>query len=100
MTRYDTEPDPLVPRNINATTPGQWDTLKTQPDGWSSSYYEIPPDAQEIDDLIIHKDMDWHRANIFKAAYRWGQKEGTSVEYDLNKIIWMAERAKRAHPDP
>jgi len=36
--------------------------------------------------------MNFAVANIFKAAYRLGGKEGTSPEYDLNKIVFFAER--------
>ena len=58
-------------------------------DGGSSKYYELPRDAEELDDLIYHKKMNYHRANIFKDAYRWDEKN--PVEYELRKIIWMAE---------
>ena len=36
-------------------------------DGGSSSYYELPEGAKELDDLLV--TMEWHQANIFKAAY-------------------------------
>ena len=61
-------------------------------DGRSTSYYEIPEDTYEIQDLIEHKGMSFAQGNIFKAAYRLGGKAGSSIEYDLNKIIWFAER--------
>jgi len=61
-------------------------------DGWSSSYYEIPEWAKEIDDLIAHKNMSFRLGNIFKAAYRMGKKPGVLAEYDLEKIIWFAQR--------
>lgn len=67
--------------------------LENQPKksgGWSSDYYRIPEGATELDDLIVHKNMDWHQANIFKACYRLGDKN--SEEYELDKIAWMLMR--------
>ena len=61
-------------------------------DGWSTSYYELPPGAAELQDLIEYRDMSFAIGNIFKAAYRLGRKDGASALYDLNKIRWYAER--------
>ena len=61
-------------------------------EGWASDYYELPPNAKELGDLIEYKDMNFNVGNIFKAAYRLGDKEGVTEEYDLNKIIYFAER--------
>ena len=36
--------------------------------------------------------MSFARGNIFKAVYRLGEKNGIDDEYDLNKIIYYAER--------
>lgn len=67
---------------------------KTTSTGWSTSYYDIPQDAKQIQDLIELRGMNFARGNIFKAAYRLGAKEGVNEVYDLNKIIWFAEREK------
>ena len=61
-------------------------------DGWDTDYYQLPEGAKELQDLIEHKAMNFARGNIFKAAYRLGGKTGTSAAYDLNKIIWYAQR--------
>ncbi len=61
-------------------------------DGLSTKYYELPYDATEMQDLIEHRKMNFAMGNIFKACYRYGHKENTSHEYDLNKIIWYANR--------
>ncbi len=61
-------------------------------DGWTSDYYQLPEDAEEIQDLIEHRGMNFAQGNIFKAIYRLGEKDGTTLRYDLNKIIWYAER--------
>jgi len=58
--------------------------------GGSTDYYKIPPGAKDLQDLIEFKSMNFARGNIFKAIYRMQDKG--SLEYDLNKIIWFAER--------
>ncbi len=60
--------------------------------GGASEYYQLPPDAAEMQDLIEYRQMNFAQGNIFKAIYRLGQKGGTSYAYDLNKIIWYAQR--------
>ena len=59
--------------------------------GGETDYYDIPEGATTLQDLIEHKNMNFAQGNIFKAAYRLGEK-GTI--YDLNKIIYFAERLK------
>lgn len=59
-------------------------------DGGSTSYYELPEFATELQHLIEHKRMGFAQGNIFKAAYRLGEKDGVSIRYDLNKIIRFA----------
>lgn len=63
-------------------------------DGGSTSYYELPTGATELNDLIEHKGMSFALGNIFKACYRFGEKDAASRMYDLNKIIYFAERLK------
>ena len=62
---------------------------KVKSNGGSSSYYELPHKAEELDDLIISKNMPWHIANIFKACYRYGEKDGQDKTYDATKILWF-----------
>lgn len=68
---------------------------KHKSDGGSTNYYAVPPGATDLADLIEHKDMSFALGNIFKACYRLGEKEGTDLIYDLNKIIYFAERLKK-----
>lgn len=60
--------------------------------GWATDYYVLPKGASELGDLIEYKAMNFNVGNIFKAAYRLGEKDGTTPEYDLNKIIYFAQR--------
>ena len=50
-------------------------------DGGSTKYYDIPEGAKDLQDLIEHKNMSFGLANIFKACYRFGEKEGNDLEY-------------------
>ncbi len=68
---------------------------KVTSDGGSTDYYKIPDGATDLIDLIEHKKMGFSLGNIFKACYRLGEKEGNDLLYDLNKIIYFAERLKR-----
>jgi hypothetical protein len=77
---------------LNGITSADFPPEKATSDGGSASYYELPIWAQELGDLIEHKNMNFNRGNIFKAAYRLGDKEGSSELYDLRKIVWFAER--------
>lgn len=70
-------------------------TKPIRSDGGSTSYYDLPPGAKDIGDLIEHKNMSFNLGNIFKACYRLGSKEGTEILYDINKIIYFANRIKR-----
>jgi hypothetical protein len=63
-------------------------------DGWETSYYDIPFSVKDVDDLIIHFELNWHMANIVKACLRYGKKDGVSKEYDLNKIDFMSKRER------
>lgn len=68
---------------------------KTKSDGSSTDYYKIPAGATDLIDLIEHKNMGFSVGNIFKACYRLGEKHGTDALYDINKIIFFAERMKK-----
>ena len=58
-------------------------------DGGSSSYYELPKDCQQLQDIISGEGMTFSQGNIFKATYRWDKKP--DLEYNLRKIIWFAQ---------
>lgn len=71
---------------------------KIKSDGGPSAYYDFPSGAITLNDLIEHKsDKQWlgdsfHLSNIVKAAWRWGDKEGTTKEYDARKFIYSGCR--------
>lgn len=80
------------PRQAKAVIPQE---TKIKSDGGSTGYYAIPAGATDLIDLIEHKKMSFSLGNIFKACYRLGEKEGNDLLYDLNKIIFFAERMKK-----
>tara|TARA_R110002012_G_scaffold23959_2_gene80823 strand:+ start:1712 stop:2041 length:330 start_codon:yes stop_codon:yes gene_type:complete len=71
-------------------------------DGGPSSYYDFPPHWNTQNDYIEHKskyqwkEYSFHLGNISKALTRWGDKDGTSVEYDAKKIIYSAARVLKS----
>lgn len=67
-------------------------TGKIASDGGPSEYYDFPEGCNTLNDLIEHKEMSFAHGNIFKAAFRLGHKQGISLEYDLNKIKYYADR--------
>ena len=67
-------------------------TGKTVSDGGPSEYYDFPEGCKTLNDLIEYKGMSFAHGNIFKAAFRLGNKEGISLEYDLKKIKYYADR--------
>ena len=60
-------------------------------DGGATSYYELPNHAKELRHLISHKGMSKSRGDIFKACYRLVEKDGASIEYDLQKMKFFID---------
>ena len=65
--------------------------MKVKSDGSTASYYELPKDASELQDLIAYKNMNAQMGEIFRATYRYGQVEHSERERDLRKIIFYAQ---------
>lgn len=63
-------------------------------DGSTASYYELPPNAKEIQDLIAYKNMNGQMAEIFRGNYRYGECSHSSKLREINKIIFYAEAEK------
>lgn len=68
--------------------------------GGCTSYYDFLPEWVTLNDMMDYKaqnqwgPLSFHMGNITKATYRFGEKDGTSQVYDLNKIIYSGLRAK------
>lgn len=70
--------------------------------GGPSSYYDLPfKDWVTTNDMVeyfsIHswKEYSAHMKEILKAIVRWGNKDGTTKEYDSKKIIYYGARILR-----
>ena len=69
-----------------------------KPDGGPADYYDIPYKAHTLNDLLEYKgEYHWrgdsfHLANLVKAAWRWGAKQGTTEAYDARKFIYSGAR--------
>lgn len=64
----------------------------TKLSGADANYYKLPEGVRELQDLIEHRNMNFAIGNIFKASYRLGAKSGIDEIYDLEKIIFFAQR--------
>jgi len=67
-------------------------TLDSHNNGGTTDYYKVPEGAKTLADLIEYKNMNFALGNIFKACYRLGKKSSATAVYDLNKIIYYAQR--------
>jgi hypothetical protein len=68
------------------------DSNQSDNNGGSTSYYELPNGASELQDLIEHNNMSWNQANVFKAMYRYGRCGHSDQIRDVNKCIWFLKR--------
>lgn len=60
-------------------------------DGSTASYYQLPDDAKELQDLISHKDMNAQIGEIFRSCYRYGEVSHSDRLRDAKKIKYYAE---------
>jgi hypothetical protein len=84
---------------IETTVARSVDKTKLVPHGGPSSYYDLPfKEWVTVNDMMEYlAEHKWgkfgiHLKDIFKGICRWGDKEGTTVEYDTKKIIYYGCR--------
>ena len=88
---------PVEP-SVYPTTEELTEVKATISDGGPSSYYDWPSDWNTLNDFIEDKSVNqwkgfsFHLGNIVKAVTRWGDKSGTTEEYDAKKIIYSGCR--------
>ena len=79
--------------------------MSTKPDGGPAPYYDINFKVKTLNDIIEKKGhLHWkgdsfHIANILKAIWRWGVKDGTTEAYDARKIIYSGTRLLMRYTD-
>ena len=65
--------------------------MKEISDGSTASYYQLPPNASELQHLISHRDMNAQIGEIFRACYRYGQASHSDRLRDAKKILFYAK---------
>jgi hypothetical protein len=71
---------------------------KVNSNGGPSSYYDFPGNWRTWNDLADYKaknqwlEYSFHLGNIGKAIYRWGEKNVTTKNYDVRKIVYSGLR--------
>jgi hypothetical protein len=73
---------------------GEADKFKEISDGSAAKYYVVPKGAEELQDLISHKNMNAQIGEIFRACYRYGEVSHSDMLRDAKKIKFYAEEAR------
>lgn len=60
-------------------------------DGSTASYYELPANAKELQDLISHRNMNAQDGEIFRAIYRKGLASHSDELRDAKKVLFYAK---------
>jgi hypothetical protein len=60
-------------------------------DGSTASYYELPAEASQLQDLISFRNMNAQDGEIFRAVYRKGRVSHSSQLRDAKKILFYAQ---------
>ena len=63
---------------------------KAVSDGSTASYYELPKDSKELQDLISAKNMNAQIGEIFRECYRYGQASHSDELRGIKKILFYA----------
>lgn len=64
---------------------------KVRSDGSTASYYELPNNATELQDLISAKNMNAQIGEIFRECYRYGQASHSDEIRGIKKILFYAK---------
>jgi hypothetical protein len=63
---------------------------KAVSDGSTASYYELPTNCSELQDLISAKNMNAQIGEIFRECYRYGQASHSDELRGIKKILFYA----------
>ena len=63
----------------------------TKSDGSTASYYELPPGASELQDLISYKDMNAQVGESFRSLYRYGESSHSDKMRDAKKVMFYMQ---------
>jgi hypothetical protein len=65
--------------------------IKERSDGASASYYELPDNSNELQDLISAKNMNAQIGEIFRECYRYGRASHSDEMRGIKKIMFYAK---------
>ena len=65
--------------------------FKSTSDGSTASYYELPTDCTELQDLISYRNMNAQDGEIFRAIYRKGRASRSDALRDAKKVLFYAQ---------
>lgn len=65
--------------------------VKEKSDGSTASYYRLPDNVRELQDLISYKNMNAQIGEIFRECYRYGQASHSDEVRGIKKILFYAE---------
>jgi hypothetical protein len=65
--------------------------IKATSDGSSASYYELPTNCTELQDLISYKNMNAQIGEIFRECYRYGQASHSDEIRGIKKMLFYAK---------
>lgn len=63
---------------------------KEASDGSTASYYELPKNATELQDLISSRNMNAQIGEIFRECYRYGRASHSDEMRGIKKILFYA----------
>lgn len=63
---------------------------KSVSDGSTASYYQLPDDAKQLQDLISYKNLNAQIGEIFRECYRYGQASHSDEMRGIKKILFYA----------
>jgi hypothetical protein len=64
---------------------------KITSDGTTASYYQLPENAKELQDLISYKNMNAQVGEAFRSLYRFGESSHSDRVRDCKKVIFYMQ---------
>lgn len=66
-------------------------TQRVKSDGSTARYYELPPGATQLQDLISYCNMNAQDGEMFRALYRKGRASHSDALRDAKKTLFYAQ---------
>lgn len=64
---------------------------KESSDGSTASYYQLPPDVTQLQDLISYKNMNSQIGESFRSLYRYGESSHSDKLRDAKKVLFYMQ---------